>query len=158
MAATKSHKAIAVSDGGLKFVLGTAAYVIEGEDKKGRIRGVNKVPGPIKEGDSHRGEVLGVYAVILVVKEIGEMHQINGGSITICCDNTTALNIFDPDYLTDPKHSNLVLVGASWALKNAVPIIWNMEHIKDHQDRVTLFHALSRKDRLNVAMEKTATA
>jgi hypothetical protein len=156
--AITTHTAIAVSDGGLKMGLGTAAFVIESRNSTGRIQGVNKVPGPIKEGDSHRCEVSGLYAVILLVKAICKRHSINQGSITICCDNTTALQLFDPDYLPDPKHPNIDLVGACWSLKNTVPITWHTEHIKGHQDRHQPVDTLSRKAKLNVAMDKTATA
>ncbi|MGL5935588.1 MAG: hypothetical protein ACRCZI_08185, partial [Cetobacterium sp.] len=50
--AIQRKEAIATCDGGLKFGLGTAAFVLEGPDHKGRIKGVNKTPGPIKDGDS----------------------------------------------------------------------------------------------------------
>jgi hypothetical protein len=127
--AIKSYDAIAVSDGGLKLGLGTAAYVIEGKDAKGRIQGVNKVPGPIKERDSHRCKVSGLYAVILLIQEICNTHAISKGGITVCCDNETALQIFDPDFLPDPKQSNFNLAGACWRLKNKVPITWSTEHV-----------------------------
>jgi hypothetical protein len=68
--AIKEGTAVAVSDGGLKFGLGTAAYIIEGNDEVGRIRGVNQVPGPIKPGDLHRCEVSGAYAVIMLIHEV----------------------------------------------------------------------------------------
>jgi hypothetical protein len=69
-AAIRNGTTLAVSDGGLKLGLGTAAFVIEGNDMQGRIRGVNQVPGPIKDGDSHRCEVSGLYAVSVLIKEI----------------------------------------------------------------------------------------
>jgi hypothetical protein len=147
-----------VSDGGLKLGLGTAAFVIEGQGPEGRIRGVNQVPGPIKEGDLHRCEVSGLYAVILTVKEICQIHNIKEGDITICCNNTTTLEIFDPDYLPNPKRVNFNITSACWALKNTVPILWDTEHIKGHQDRVTPYHALSHKSKLNVEMDSTAKA
>jgi hypothetical protein len=156
--ATKENKAIAVSNGGLMIGLGTAAYVIKGAAIEGRIQGVNKVPGPIKEGDSLQCEVSGLYAVILLIREICALHRIQGGSITICCDNTTALTVFEPGYLPDPKRSNLDLMGASWAIKNTVPITWHTEHIKGHQDRNCPTQTLSRKTKMNVAMDKTTTA
>jgi hypothetical protein len=154
--AIKAHKAIAVSDGGLKFGLGTAAYIIEGE--MGRIKGANKVPGPIKEGDSHRCKALGLYAIILLVKEICATHQVWEGSVTICCDNTRALDIFDPEYLLDPQLPNLDLEGARWALKNKVPIIWNTERVKGHQDRIAPIYTLLQKARINAEVNQAATA
>jgi hypothetical protein len=157
-AAIRAHKAIAASDGGLKFGLGTAAYIIEGHNALGRIKGVNKVPGPIKEGDSHRCKASGLYAIILLVKEICAMHQIQDGSITIYCDNTIVLDIFDPDYLPDPKCPNFDLEGTCWALRNKTPIMWKAEHVKGHQDRVAPVHMLSRQARLNIEVDQAAMA
>jgi hypothetical protein len=157
-AAISEGTAIAASDAGLKLGLGTAAYVIEGRDKCGRIRGVNKVPGPIKDGDSHRCEVSGMYAVILLVKEICKLHGVEEGSIKVYCDNVTALEIFDSDYLPNPKRKNFDLVSACWSLKNSVPVFWESEHIKGHQDTAIPYQMLSRQAQLNVEMDKIAGA
>ncbi|MGL5934842.1 MAG: hypothetical protein ACRCZI_04390, partial [Cetobacterium sp.] len=156
--AIQARKAIAVSDGGLKFGLGTAAFIIEGHGAQGRIKGVNKVPGPIKEGDSHRCEAAGLYAIILLTKEICDLHQIQDGGITIYCDNTMALDIFAPDYLPDPKRPNFDLESACWALKNKTNITWKAEHVKGHQDRAKSIHTLTRQAKLNIEVDRTATA
>ena len=157
-AAINTNTAIAVSDGSLKLGLGTAAYVLEGQNSTNRIKGVNKVPGPIKDGDSHRCEVSGIYSVILIITSICKLHNITNGSITISCDNLQSLRIFDPDYLPSPKDLNFDLVVACWTLKNAVPIRWNTEHIKGHQDKHRDINSLSRIARLNVEMDRTAKA
>jgi hypothetical protein len=142
-AAIRNGSALAVSDGGLKFGLGTAAFVIEGNNEQGRIRGVNQVPGPIKEGDSHRCEMSGLYAVSVLIKEICCLHKIEEGSITICCDNTTALQIFEPEYLPNPKQPNFDLTSACWHLKTTSPIQWKAVHVKGHQDRTKPIQMLS---------------
>jgi hypothetical protein len=157
-AAIKEGKALAVSDGGLKYGLGTAAFVVEGTDMQGRIRGVNEVPGPIKDGDSHRCEVSGLYAVSVLVKEICLLHKIQSGKITVCCDNTTALEIFDHDYLPNPKKPNFDLVSSCWSIKKSSPIQWEAVHVKGHQDRQTPIQELPRKARLNVEMDRVASA
>jgi hypothetical protein len=157
-AAIRNGSALAVSDGGLKFGLGTAAFVIEGNNEQGRIRGVNQVPGPIKEGDSHRCEMSGLYAVSVLIKEICSLHKIEEGSITICCDNTTALQIFEPEYLPNPKQPNFDLTSACWHLKTASPIQWKAVHVKGHQDRTKPIQMLSRNARLNVEMDRLAEA
>jgi exonuclease III len=157
-AAIKEGTAIAACDAGLKFGLGTAAYVLEGRNKEGRVRGVNKVPGPIKEGDSHRCEMSGIYAVIVLVKEICALHQIGQGSIRVYCDNETALEIFDVEYLPNPKYKNFDLASACWSLKNSVPIVWESEHVKGHQDTTVPYQMLSRQAQLNVEMDKVAGA
>jgi hypothetical protein len=112
----RTHQAIAVSNGGLKYGLGIAAFVLEGKDSTDCIKDVNRVPGPIREGDS------GLYAVIVLVKEICHMHQITQGGITIYCDNETALPTFDPDFSPDRKMKNVDLISACWSQLHATPI------------------------------------
>jgi hypothetical protein len=68
------------------------------------------------------------------------------------------LEIFDPDYLPNPKRVNFDLTSACWAIKKTVPIVWDTEHIKGHQDRFIPYHALSHKSKLNVEMDSTAKA
>jgi hypothetical protein len=99
-----------------------------------------------------------LYAILLLVKEICAMHQIQEGSITIYCDNTMALDIFDADYLPDPNRPNFDLEGACWALKNKTPITWKAEHVKGHQDRVAPVHMLPRQARLKIEVDQAATA
>jgi hypothetical protein len=45
--------ALVVSDGSLKLGFGTAAFVMEGNESRNWITGVNQVPGPIIDGASH---------------------------------------------------------------------------------------------------------
>jgi hypothetical protein len=156
--AIRNGTAVAMSDGGLKFGLGTAAFVLEGGDSRGRIRGVNVVPGPIRDGDSHRCETSGLYAVSVLIKEICATHAISSGKVTVCCDNTSALEVFEPDFLPNPKRPNFDLVSACWYMKNSTHIQWETEHVKGHQDRVMPVQALSRKARLNVEMDRLAGA
>jgi len=150
------YKAVAVSDGSLKLGLGTAAFVIEGHNGFGRMTGVNKVPGPIKDGDSHRCEVLGLYAIILLVNEVCTLHNVTTGSITIACDNSTSLNIFHPDYFPTTNHANFDLVSASWTLLQESPLQWHPVHVKGHQDDHTRLQSLSRLAQLNVEMDTLA--
>jgi hypothetical protein len=158
VASIRMGSAIAASDGSLKAGLGTAAFVIEDGKGTGRLKGVNKVPGSIKEGDSHRCKMAGLYAIILRVKEICSMHEVTSSSITVLCDNKTALQIFDPNILPDPKMKNFDLITACWALKRQVPIEWKPKHVKGHQDQGMTYMALSKEARLNVEMDKTAMA
>jgi hypothetical protein len=83
---------------------------------------VNEVPGPIKDGDSHWCEMAGIYAILTMVKIICEKHKVEQGKITVCCDNMSALKVFDPSYFPDPKHKNFDLVCACWQLKKDIPI------------------------------------
>jgi hypothetical protein len=156
--AIRRGSAIAVSDGGLKFGLGTAAFVLEGDTSQGRIRGVNEVPGPIRDGDSHRCEMAGLYAVCALVKEICMLHSIQEGRVKVYCDNVTALEVLEQDFLPNPKRPNFDLVSACWCIKNSTHIQWEAEHVKGHQDRTTPLHDLTRQARLNVEMDRVAEA
>jgi hypothetical protein len=93
--AIASKKARAACDGSLKVGVGTAAFVLKTGEGTERMKGVNKVTGPIKDGDSHRCEVSGMYAVILTAKEICKMHGVKAGGVTVLCDSMTALRILE---------------------------------------------------------------
>jgi hypothetical protein len=68
------------------------------------------------------------------------------------------MDIFDPDYLPNPKKPNFDMVSACWSIKNSSPIQWEAIHIKGHQDRHAPIQALSREARLNVEMDRVAGA
>jgi hypothetical protein len=157
-AAISNHTAIAVSDGSLKFGLGTAAFIIEADDHLDHIRGVNKVPGPILDGDSHRCEVSGIYSTALIVEAISKLHNITSGSITMACDNDHSLQLFDPEYKPDPSHKNFDLVLATWNAIHRTDITWIGREVKGHQDSKRSYASLDRFERLNVLMDKTAKA
>ena len=74
--ALATGQAIAVSDGSLKWGFGTAALVIEGVTDQHRVRAVNVVPGPIKEGDSHRCELSGLYGIVSMIQCITKLHHV----------------------------------------------------------------------------------
>ena len=101
---------MAVSDGSLRYTLGTSAFVIEGSSPAHRVLGYNRVPGPVEEGDSHRCELAGLYAIVNVVNCLCKLHEISSGSITIACDNTSALKPTAQDYLPHPRQKNLDLM------------------------------------------------
>jgi len=46
--------AVAVSDGSLRYTLGTSAFVIEGTTPDHRVLGYNRVHCPVEEGNYHR--------------------------------------------------------------------------------------------------------
>jgi hypothetical protein len=153
--ALQNNTALAVSDGSLKLGFGTAAYILEGVDSTNRILGVNKVPGPIKDGDSHRCKVAGIYAVALLVMAICKHYNIHKGTITMACDNTQALQLFDPEYLPDPSHKNFDIINATWHLLQQTNITWIGDHVKGHQDKHK-YQRLTRKERLNIEMDALA--
>jgi len=103
-----------VSDGSLRYTLGTSAFVIEGADSAHRIVGYNRVPGPVKEGDSHRCELAGLYAIVTLINCLCHYHQITQGSIIAACDNTGALKPGAVDFLPKCSQKILDLLQAIW--------------------------------------------
>lgn len=152
--AIRQNKAIIVSDGSLKYGLGTAAFILEGIDTN--IIGVNEVPGPISEGDSLRCELSGLYGAILLANEIAALHNISMGKVTIACDNTTAISIFDPEFVPKPKSKNFDLIQAVYTAKNQSPFQWLPKHVKGHQDTKNPFKQLTHLEHLNVCMDAMA--
>ena len=156
--ALSNHTAIAVSDGSLKYCLGTAAFIIEAEDHIDHISGVNQVPGPITDGDSHRCEVSGIYSTALIIEAIVSLYNITSGTITMACDNDQSLKVFDPEYTPDPSHQNFDLVLATWTAIHRTNITWIGREVKGHQDNKVPYASLDRFEKLNVAMDTTAKA
>ena len=157
--AIENGTAVAVSDGSLKHCIGTAAYVMEGEGHYGRITGVNKVPGPIKEGDSYRCELSGLLSVACVTEALVKRHNIKEGRITVGCDNITSLKVYEPDYDPDPNHESFDLIlQAIWTTIRAMPIVWHAIHVKGHKDDHDDVSNLSRMGQLNVEMDTMAKA
>jgi hypothetical protein len=153
--AFQNGTAVAVSDGSLKHAFGTAAFVLEGANHDHRINGVNQVPGPIKEGDSYRCELSGIYSVILLGDTIAKVHEVADGSATIACDNESSLLIFEPDYIPDPSAESFDLIQAIWSILQTTPIRWSTVHVRGHQDKHGLA-GLSRLELLNVEMDNAA--
>jgi len=97
--------------------------------------GYNRVPGPVKEGDSHRCELADLYAIVTLVNCLCHHHRITQGSILVACDNTGALKPGAVDFLPKCSQKNLDLLQAIWKTIQESPIEWTTQHVYGHQDR-----------------------
>jgi len=127
--------AVAVSDGSLRYTLGTSAFLIEGATSNHHVIGYNQVPGPVEEGDSHRCKLSGLYAIANMVNCLCRLHAVTSGSITIACDNTSALKPKAVDFLPHPRQKNLDLIQALWRSIQESPVTWKPVHVYGHQGR-----------------------
>ena len=157
-AALQTGTAVAVSDGSLKLDFGTAAFVIESHNSINRITGINQVPGPISAGDSHRCELAGLFGIAMTLKCICDLHKITSGSLTIACDNTAALKVFDPEFVPLPNAKNFDLLCAVYDAIQKSPLAWHPVHVKGHQDDNPMLRPLTRLEKLNVEMDHLAKA
>jgi hypothetical protein len=92
------------------------------------------------------------------MRKICELHNISQGEITLGCDNTSTLQILEPEYLPDPKDIDFDLTVACWVVKKKMQIKWNPLHIKGHQDSVIPRQELTREALLNIEVDKMAGA
>jgi len=126
--------AVAVSDDSLSHTLGTSAFVIEGVTHDHHVLGYNRVPGPAEEGDSHRCELAGLYAIVTTVNCLCHLHSVTSGLITIACDKTSALKPTAVNYLPHPRQKNLDLMHALWRSLQESLVTWKPVHVHGHQD------------------------
>jgi len=80
-----------VSDASLHGTSGTSSTVVEGSGTEHWLLCHAQVPGPIKDGDSLRCELVGNYSAVLCVNAICLKHNVTQGSITVACDNINSL-------------------------------------------------------------------
>jgi hypothetical protein len=147
----------AVTDGSLKNGTGTSAFTLVGPTDEGQIKAVNVAPGPLKDGDSYRCELAGLYGVITLAQLVCTLHAIPSGSIHVRCDNQSSLRVFAPWFIPDPSDESFDLVNGIWQLLRESPLTFTAEHVKGHQDRHADIQSLERFERLNVAMDALAT-
>jgi hypothetical protein len=96
--AIRNNCAIAVSDGSFQEGYGMAAWVIEGEEEKGRITGRIIAPGGDGDHSAYRSELAGILAVMTIANKLCEFYDVCDGSIELACDGKSALDkAFSPD-------------------------------------------------------------
>lgn len=154
--AIRQGSAVAVSDGSLKLGIGTSAFIVTNPLHQNPIVGANVVPGWVKDGDSHRCELSGIYGIIIVVHIIAQVFEISEGAIHVACDNKQALHVFHPDFLPDPQKANFDLINAIWGMLKSSPLTWTCEHVYGHQDTKNRHKAVTRLERLNIQMDTLA--
>ena len=154
--AIQQGTAVAVSDGSYKLRLGTSGYIITTPDISSHIPGINRVPGPLKEGDSYRCELAGTYGILLVGNAIATHYAISQGRCIIACDNDAAIRVCQPGFIPEPGEDSYDLVNAIYHLLKSSPIEWIATHVDGHKDRVS--SNLSLLEQLNVRMDTLAKA
>ena len=156
--AIQNGSAIAVSDGSLKDGIGSVAFIITSSMSgcNNPIFGALPIPGAVKDGDSHRCELSGLYGIVCTVQCLVATFEISSGGLHVACDNEQALHIFDPNFLPDPQQANFNLLNALCHLIRTSSLTWTCEHVRRHQDSRKCHKPLSSLKQLNVQMDKLA--
>lgn len=108
--------------------------------------------------NAYRSELQGIYTVLLALRVVTQLHNIESGSVRIACDNETAVEL--------ATHMNRALSTASSAhidllrsihwLKQSLPIQITFVHVYGHQDRLTPLDCLPRLVQLNIRCDHMA--
>jgi hypothetical protein len=158
--AIKNGTAIAVSDGSYKDGRGTAAFILEisdNFDEKGRIVGVNSIPGEKEDQSSYRGEIGGVSGIVETVDITCSRHSITSGAVKFGLDGEQAMkHIFGSWPLMHPKQADYDLLKDLWQKIKQSPITWSGTWVKGHQDDDIKFEDLDRWGQLNVESDGIA--
>jgi hypothetical protein len=157
--AIRSGTAKAVSDGSFlkEQEIGTAAWVIEGNNPNDYILGSYETPGARESQCSHRSETFGLLGTILTVNAICTSNNITEGSITAKCDGEGIIKLLQwlhPITKNSRKHFDLLL-----AIQRAVevsPLQWQFTHLAGHQDDHTDYSQLDRWAQLNILVDLEA--
>jgi hypothetical protein len=149
--------AITISDGSFQDTYGTAAWVLEGSDSAGRMRGAVIVPGNANDQSAYRSELAGIYSILVAVTKLCNFFDIQQGAIELGCDGQSALdkafNHVALIRIEDANHDLLQAIRSLWACSS---IQWKFRHVRGHQDDHVAACELDRWAILNIEMDAYA--
>jgi hypothetical protein len=147
-----------VSDGSFKNAIGTAAWVIQGDDRTDEIKGRCRVPGPDDWQSAYRSELCGMLGSIYCAITLAQKKGITKGKVRVGCDGLAALQqIMEYKITHTPLRKHYDLISAIRRLMRDAPIKVELFHIKGHQDDVSEAK-LDRFALLNIDMDAHAKA
>ena len=115
--------------------LTTACWVIEGDTQLNQAKGASQAFGASNNKDAYRGELYGIYCVLLSAKMICEFNNIQSGMITIACDCDGALlRALTYDQRPNTNTSQFDLIWAIYDLQKDIPITIKTEKVESHLD------------------------
>lgn len=140
-----------------KTIKGGAVWVLKGTDIHNNLKGTSEVPGAHIDQSAYRSKLVGILAALSMIRVIYQYFQLEEGSITIGCNNTSAI-FLAPDLdieINTRMADHDILFGIWWVLKE-IPIRIHWEHVKGHQDEEMNINELSKAEQLNCEMDQLA--
>ena len=123
-----------ICDGSVKDKLGTASAHFMGVKKENKYKAYNRTPGSDDDVISYRSEMCGILANVVVVNSIATVHDIQEGTVTIGCDNESALWAVCGDADIKAGDSSADIIKIIRHNMEQGPITWQYKHVKGHQD------------------------
>ena len=133
--AIEKGEAIAVSDGSHLEGEGTCAWIISSTGSKWSSAARVSRPGKIK-ADPYRGELFGIYSLLVALEILCNNHQITQGKVKLYCDGKSALeDAFKLDLHHSYKKPHSDILAAIINIRKKLPIMIEPHHVDGHQDR-----------------------
>ena len=139
---------------------GSAAWLIQpNADSELYYLGQCHTSGTTSEVNAFRSELQGIHALLLSLTVICQVFRITSSSISLACDNETAVRHTNDKRLEVPSsvhHADIV--RAIRRLRKDLPITVTMNHVYGHKDRYIQFQHLSPHEKLNCLADWDAKA
>jgi hypothetical protein len=137
-------KAIPVSNGSFKNSQGTAGFVIEGDNRSGRLVRVNVIPGKSECQSSYWSEIGGVAGILESLHCVSEAHGILSGAIEIGLDGEQAMKAVADTWPIDLGNPDYNLLQQVRGQITALPLTITFRWIASHQDKHKTLSQLDR--------------
>ncbi len=154
--ALKQGRAVAVSDGSFKDGQGAAPFVIEGSTSKGRIVGVNVIPGEEDSQSPCRSELGGVAGILESLHCACVVHNVASGHVEVGLDGEQAMKEAFGDWPLDPGRPDYDMLQHIRGMIRDSPLTFASRWIEGHQDDQKSVKFLDRWGKLNVECDGLA--
>jgi hypothetical protein len=141
---------------------GSHAWILASLDNFARIEGAGPADGNPSTMSSYRPELQGLIALLTVTSSLATTYSITTGSLTIACDNISAIHKVD-DMISNPalyciapsaKDYDLLLVIQDLLISLTISML--PVHVKGHKDDTTNWADLTFQQQLNVECDRSA--
>ena len=125
-----------VSDGSYHpdYIKGTDAFLIEDLNRKIILQGVCQTPGAPEDINAYRSEIMGLFALLVSIEWVCKNEEVNGGTITVACDNIRGLErCFSADQRPTCRSRHYDILQQVYDARQRIPIVFYAKHIKGHQ-------------------------
>jgi hypothetical protein len=123
---------------------------------RGRIVGVNSIPGEPEDHSSYRSELGGVSGVIETVNIVCEVHGITEGDIEVGLDGDQAMKNIFGKWLLNPRQADYDLLKDICAKIAKSSVTWMGRWVEGHQDDHIRYEDMDRWGQLNVECDGLA--
>ena len=153
--AIRASTAIAVTDGSYKDNNGTAAMCILSTSI---WKSTSSTPGPEKIVNPYRSELSGILAVLTLIEIIDSEMDLQGGAITIACDNVNAgRKSLECDHMPNPTQDHFDILQDIYRIRQKVKCQVLYRYVEGHQ-RERYGTQMDRWAKLNEKMDALAKA